>query len=233
MDNKLMRSLLAEFIGTFTLVFIGGFAVIVIPLLNAGNTVIVPALAHGLILIGIISAYGHISGAHFNPAVTLGLLISGKIDLPKSGMYVVVQFVGGIVAALLITLIVPEDIRASLFGSVEGFNFGQTKGALTDDNVWSAAIFEALLTFILFSTIYHAAVQGKAGAIAPIAIGFTLVGAILAGGNMTGASLNPARTLGPALMAGEFDYVIPYFVGTFAGGALGGVVHSFLLSDDK
>lgn len=218
MNPKLVRPLLAEFLGTFTLVFVGAAAVTVAE--NAGGLV-VAALGHGLILVGLIYAYGHISGGHFNPAVTAGLLVGGKIDLTRAALYMVAQFAAAVVAALLLT---------GLVGSSN--NFGQTMGSLTLGAPWTAAVFEAVLTFFLVSTIYQAAVYGKAGNLAPVAIGLTLAGAIFAGGVYTGASLNPARTLGPALAAGDLSYLLPYFVGIFAGGILAGLLHARLLNNN-
>lgn len=217
MDNAI-RAYIAEFIGTFTLVFVGAAAVLVTG--ANGFEVTVPALAHGLILVGLIFAYGHISGAHFNPAVTVGLLVGGKIDLMKAIIYIVVQCIGGIVAAFVLVAVVTDT-----------GNFGQTTGSLTANNVWSAAIIEAILAFFLVSTIFQAAVYNKAGNLAGVAIGLTLAGCIFAGGALTGASVNPARTLGPALAAGDLSYLLPYFVGLFAGGALAGLVHGRILTD--
>ena len=217
----MLRSLIAEFLGTFTLVFIGAFAVAVTGFQDANANVAVPALAHGLIVVGLAFAYGGISGGHFNPAVTVGMLVGGKIDVVKAAAYIVVQLVGGIVAAFVLRLVL-----------VDPSNFGVTKGVLTDSNIGSAAIIEAILTFFLVSTIYQTAVHGRAGNVAPIAIGFTLAACILAGGYYTGASLNPARTLGPALAAGDLSYVIPYIVATCLGGAAGGAIHSYLLPKD-
>ncbi len=229
MNENLMKESLAEMIGTFVLVFIGGLAVVVAPLFG----VVVPALAHGLILTGIIYMYGHISGAQLNPAVTTGLLVGGKIDAMKAGVFMAAQFIGGIIAAFIIVALIPESVREAMFGSVEAFNYGATTGSLTADNVISASIFEAILTFFLVSTVYQAAVYGKAGNLAGVAIGFTLAGCILAGGPFTGASLNPARTLGPAITAGDLGYVIPYFVGLFGGGAIGGLVHGQIFAPDE
>lgn len=211
MNDETLRSGLAELIGTFILVFVGGFAV------ASAQGVVVAALAHGLILVGIIYMYGHISGAHVNPAVTAGLLVGGKIDITKAVIYWVAQFAGGIAAALILNIIVP--------GAAAG---GQTTGSLTAGSPWSAALFEAILTFFLVSTVYQAAVYGKAGNLAGIAIGFTLAGSILAGGTYTGASLNPARTIGPALVASDLSYAVPYLIGIFAGGIIAGLVHTYL-----
>ncbi len=211
MNNALLRSSLAELIGTFALVFVGGFAV------ASGQGVVVAALAHGLILAAIIYMYGHISGAHVNPAVTAGLLVGGKIDVMRAIYYWVAQFAGAIIAALVLNIIVP--------GAAKG---GQTIGSLTAGSPWSAAMFEAILTFFLVSTVYQAAVYEKVGHLAGVAIGFTLAASILAGGTYTGASLNPARTLGPALVAGDLSYAVPYLVGIFAGGIIAGLLHSLV-----
>ncbi len=221
------KELLAEFIGTFTLCFIGIASVIVAPQFG----IVAPALGHGLVLVGLIFAYGHISGAQFNPAVTVGLLVGGKIDAVKAGAYIVAQFIGGIIAAYLVVALVGGAEGAAVLDFVgEGnFNFGQTTGFLTESNVWQAAGIEAVLIFFLLSAIYQGAVYSKAGNNAALAIGLTLAALIFATGGMTGASVNPARTLGPALVAGSFDYVIPYFVGLFAGGALAGIVHGYVL----
>jgi MIP family channel proteins len=210
MDQATMKAGLAELVGTFILVFIGGFAV------ASGQGVAVAALAHGFALICIIYTYGSFSGAHVNPAVTLGLLVAGKIDALKAVIYWIVQFVGAILAAFVISLIL---------GSRS--NLGETTGALTASSVWMAALFEGILTFLLVSVVFQAAVAGRAGNLAGLAIGLTLAACILAGGTYTGASLNPARTLGPALIAGNTSYLLPYLVGIFAGGAAAGAAHRY------
>lgn len=233
--NQQMKELLAELIGTFTLCFIGIGSVIVAPQFG----VVVPALGHGLVLVGLIFAYGHISGAQFNPAVTFGLLVGGKIDLQKAGLYMLAQFIGGVIAAYTIVALVGGadgtivvDWLSSNGIADAQFNFGQTTGFLTTTNVWSAAAIEAILVFFLLSAIYQGAVYGKAGNNAAIAIGLTLAACIFATGALTGASVNPARTLGPALVAGNFDYLLPYFVGLFAGGAIAGGVHGYVLTPE-
>jgi MIP family channel proteins len=211
MNNAFVRPGLAELVGTFVLVFVGGFAV------ASGQGVVVAALAHGLILAAIVYMYGDISGAHVNPAVTAGLLVGGKIELIKAAYYWVAQFAGAIIAAVVLNIILPGAAKD-----------GQTVGSLTANSPWSAALFEAIMTFFLVSTVYQAAEYGNAGNAAGIAIGFTLAGSILAGGTYTGASLNPARTLGPALVAGDFSYIVPYLIGIFAGGIIAGLVHTMV-----
>lgn len=213
MDSKLFKPALAEFIGTFVLVFVGSFAV------ASGQGVVAAALAHGLVLVALVYTYGHISGAHVNPAVTLGVLVAGKIDAVKAVVYWVAQFAGGIVAALLLTVLIGSG------------NTGETVGSLTGGSVWLAALFEAVMTFFLVSAVLQAAVHGKAGNLAGVAIGFTLAASIMAGGTYTGASLNPSRTLGPALVGGHLEYLLPYLVGIFGGGAVAGLLHGTVLKD--
>ncbi len=230
MSDDLFKESLAELIGTFVLVFVGGAAVLVAPVFG----VLVPALAHGLILVALVYTYGHISGAQVNPAVTLGLLIGGKQELNKSLAYMLAQFIGGIIAAVVLTAVFPQDNAAVVgFLGEAAYNFGQTTGFLTADSVWTAAIYEAILTFFLVSAVFQAAVYGHAGKLMGVAIGFTLAASILAGGPATGASLNPARTLGPALVAGDTSYLIPYLIGIFAGGAVAGLLHGMILTSDE
>ena len=215
MNPKLMKETIAELIGTFILVFIGGFSVVLATTPANNVNILVPAFAHGLAVIGIIYTYGHISGAHINPAVTVGLLVGGKVTAIKALFYIIAQFIGSILAALLIVTILGSNA-----------NVGETTGSLTANNVWQAALFEAVLTFFLVSIVFQAAVYGKAGNVAGVVIGLSLTGFILAGGAYTGASLNPARTLGPALVAGNLEYIVPYFLGIFGGGAVAGLFHS-------
>lgn len=211
MTNNAFKPALAEFLGTFMLVFVGGAGAVM-----AGEQgVIVAALAHGLTVVAMAYAYGHISGTHINPAVTAGLLVGGHISLPRAVIYWVAQFAAGLVAAIIVN---------SLIGSP-----GPTTGSLTATNLTGALVFEFFLTFFLVTSVYQAAVYGKAGNLAGLAIGMTLIACILAGGAYTGASLNPARTLGPAIVAGDLSYVLPYFVAIFLGGIAAGALHTFVL----
>ena len=230
MNDNLKREILAELIGTFVLVFVGSAAVVVAPVFG----VVVPAFAHGLILVALIYTYGHISGGQFNPAVTLGLLVGGKQDLTKSAIYIVTQFAGGIIAALALVAVFPPENAAVLgFLGDAGYNYGQTTGFLTADAVWSAAAYEAILTFFLVSAVFQAAVYGHAGKLMGVAIGFTLAASIFAGGPATGGSLNPSRTLGPALIAGDMSYLVPYLIGIFGGGIIAGLVHGYVLNSEE
>lgn len=212
MNNTFLRPAIAELLGTFTLVFVGIGAV------ASGQGLAVAALGHGLILVGIVFVYGHISGAHVNPAITAAVLVTGKIGIDRAIYYWIAQIIGGILAAVVASIVIPN-----------GAQLGQTIGSLTVDSVWAAALFEAVMTFFLASAVIQAAVYGKAGNLAGVAIGLTLGGSIFAGGVYTGASLNPMRTLGPALVAGDFSYLVPYLIGIFAGGVIAGLLHAYVL----
>ncbi len=210
------KALVAEFIGTFSLIFIGAGAAAV-----AGNLVAV-ALAHGLVVMAFAYAYGNISGTHINPAVTIGLLAGGQIKFGDAIGYIVVQLLGGIVGASALSYV------------IGGGSLGATVPA-ADVGVGQAFLLEVILTFLLVNSIYHSAVSGKAGNLAPVAIGLTLTACIAMGGPLTGASLNPARSLGPALFSDAPTAISSlwiYFVACPVGGVLAAVVHKSLSSED-
>jgi MIP family channel proteins len=194
-------NLIAEFIGTFALVFIGAGSVS----LQVGGLVGI-AFAHGLTLLVIAFAYGHISGAHINPAVTLGLWIGRVIDATTAISYIVVQLIGGIAAGFILLFV--------LGGPLNGL--GTTILAPGVSPIQGLVV-EAILTFFLVNTVFNTAVSRQAGGLAPIAIGLTLAFSILMGGPLTGGSLNPARTLGPAIATGNFSDIWLYFAGPAVG----------------
>ena len=200
----------AELIGTFALVFVGS----AIGLYDAGLLAV--ALAHGLTLAVFAYVFGHISGTHINPAVTFGLALNGTVKWSEAAVYWVAQFAGGVLAAFVLSSIVG-------LVNAEAFAGAQTTGVLTQNFPYYAVGVEALLTFFLVTTVLHTAVAGKAGPMAGWAIGTTLAIAILAGGPLTGASLNPARTFGPAAVAGTardgMMYLV-YFLGPLLGSAI-------------
>lgn len=214
---------LAEFIGTFALVFIGAGA-------GASNAGLVGvALAHGIILAALYYTFGHISGMQVNPAVTFALALQGALKWSEAVFYWLAQFVGAISAAGLLHL-----IASTLGGSI---NASATVGVLTNDYPVLAMLVEVVLTFLLVSVYLQVTVAGKGSSLAGFAIGMTLTAAFLVGGPLTGASLNPARTLGPAIytapsLANPYTYVI-YLFGPLIGATLAVFLSNFLNKPDE
>ena len=197
-----IKALTAEFVGTFALIFIGAGA----GAIGAGGLVGV-ALAHGLVLMAVAAAYGPISGAHINPAVTIALWFGRQIKAAEAVGYIVVQVLGGIAGASV--------LRFVLGGAGSGLGATVLAGSISPTQ---GLVVEAVLTFFLVNTIYNTAVSGKAGNLAPAAIGLTLAFCILMGGPLTGGSVNPARTLGPAIVTGNYADLWVYLVGPVIGG---------------
>ncbi|MEP6894801.1 MAG: aquaporin [Chloroflexota bacterium] len=225
-----IKVFVAEFIGTFALVLVASAAGIY------GQSVglLGSALAQGLTVAAFIYVYGNISGMHINPAVTFGLTLNGTVKWGKAAVYWVAQFAGAAAAAYMLHAIV------SLV-SPDAFAGAATSGLLTDTvkfPFYYAMGLEALLTFFLVNAVLHTTAGENPSPFAGLAIGFTLAIGILAGGPLTGASMNPARTLGPAfftsaLTAGTPDfknsmlYAI-YFVGPLIGSLVAALLYQFL-----
>jgi len=224
MYHKLSTSLLAEFIGTFALIFIGAGA----GALGIGGLMGV-AFAHGLVVLGFAYAYGHISGTHINPAVTLGVWAAGKIDAARAGSYIVFQILGGIAGAL--------TLRWVLGGTGTGLGLTQlaqnldVKGTTISITPAVGLVLEAILTFFLVNAVMNAGISGKATIPGGLAIGLTLTFCILMGGPLTGASLNPARSIGPAVATGNFNDLWVYLVGPALGGIVAGLLYKTVFEE--
>lgn len=210
---------LAEFIGTFALVFVGASAGIV-----TNGDIVGVAIAYGLTLAVFVYAYGHISGAHLNPAVTFGLALNGTVKWMQAVFYWVAQFTGAILAVFFLKTLV-EPLGADISKIV-------TSGILTESQPIMAMVLEAILTFFLVNTILHTMVENKGGVFAGVAIGATLTFATLVGFLFTGDAMNPARTLAAAIFAtpsitNVYTYVV-YFFGPLLGSTLAVIVFNFL-----
>jgi aquaporin Z len=223
MASRLSHALVAEFIGTFALVFVGAGAA---ALGVAGLTGV--ALAHGLTVLVFVYAYGHLSGAHVNPAVTVGVWVAGKMDARRALSYIVFQLVGGVVAGYALLGLLGGPVGNLGAGSLaRSLAVG---GASVTVSPTAAFLLEALLAFFLANTVLNAAISGKAGNLAGVAIGLTLTLNILVGGPLTGAIFNPARQLGPALAAGQFAHLPLYLIAPLVGGAAAAVLYRTVLA---
>lgn len=214
-----LRRAAAEFVGTFALVFVGAGAVLVAaPDTGAGNLDV--ALAYGLVVGVMASAVGHISGGHFNPAVTLGFLVTGRLSPVLAGAYWAAQFVSAVAAAALLKWIFPSDVQGTLGSPAVGPGIEPE----------AALIIEAILTFFLVWVIFATAAdpRGTFKSIAGLAIGFTITMDILLAGPLTGAAMNPARAFGPELLSNTWDDFWIWYVGPLAGGVLGALAYEWL-----
>lgn len=193
-----MNKLTAEFIGTFTLVLFGcGAAVIAGP--DIGLTGI--SFAFGLALIGMAYGIGAVSGCHINPAVSLGMVAAGRMGLPEALRYIVAQVAGAVAGAGVLFLIASGQPDYDLARVGLGQN-GWGEGYLGQYALMSAFVFEVVATFLFMVVILGSTSAGAPSAIAGLAIGLALVVIHLVGINVTGVSVNPARSIGPALFVG-------------------------------
>jgi MIP family channel proteins len=219
--GNLSKVLVAEFIGTFALVFLGAGAGVMLGIPDTPAGLVTVALAHGLTLMVFIFAFGHISGTHVNPAVTLAVWAAGKMEASKAGAYIVTQLVAGIVAAFVLKFVLGAA-GGTLGATVINFDLTTVAGAF---------VLELIGAFFLANTVLNAAVSGRAGNLAGVAVGMTLAACIMFFGPVTGASLNPARTLGPAVAAGVYTDIWVYLVATALGGVLAGLLYRYFLEE--
>lgn len=209
----MQKSLVAELLGTYILVFAGTGAITGEP----GHTGI--ALTFGFVIVALIYSFAHISGAHFNPAVSVAFWVMGEFEKSKVLPYVAAQVVGAILASYSLYFLLLEDITSMQQAAYLG-------ATLPHGSAWQSFGFELILTFILMLVIAASAVHGKAiKDFAGIAIGFTVGLEAMFAGPITGASMNPARSIGPALASGNFDYLWIYIIATTLGAMLAAKVY--------
>jgi aquaporin Z len=216
-----IRRGVAEFVGTFTLVFVGAGSI-----MSAAGvhdpTIAGIALAHGLAIAVMVSALGHISGGHFNPAVTLGFLATRRLSPLLAVVYWVAQFAAAAIAALLLKWIFPTSAVDAAKLGVPALNNAIGSGA--------GVVLEAILTFLLVWVIFATAAdpRGTFKSIAGLAIGLTITIDILIGGPLTGAAMNPARAFGPQLVDNEWANGWIWYVGPLIGGVAAALAYEWL-----
>ncbi len=216
------RAIFAEFVGTFALMFVGGGAIIITG--GGVENLLTIAVAHGLILAVMVSATMHISGGQINPAVSIALWVIKKQSSLQTGLFMVAQLAGAIAAAAV--------LKAALSGSydVDGVKLGATLGSLNEGgNVLGVIVLETIGTFFLMFVIMGTAVDdrgvGKTKAVGGFGIGLTVAAVILCIGPATGASLNPARSFGPALIGTVWDDQGLYWVAPIIGATLAALTY--------
>ncbi len=227
-----MKKPLAEFIGTFTLVLFGCGAAVL-----AGGDIGLTGIsfAFGLALIGMAYGIGPVSGCHINPAVTLGAVAAGRMTIPQAIPYMIAQVAGAIAGAAVLLMIASGKADYSLAENGLGQN-GWGAGYLGEYNMTAAFVFEVVATFLFVVVILGSTGSGAPAAIAGLAIGLALVVIHLVGINVTGVSVNPARSIGPALFAGAtalsqlWLFIVAPIIGAVAAGIL---FRSGLLDSDS
>jgi aquaporin Z len=213
------RHFLAEFIGTFALVFVGSGAIMATRITQSSSALVEVALAHGLVLAVFVSALMRISG-HFNPAVTLGMLATRRIEVMMAALYIVAQVMGAVIAGYALKASFPDAVFVATRGG------GQT--VALDITGGQAFLLEAIATFFLVFVIFGTAVDLRGPKIGGLAVGFTVAADILAIGPLTGASMNPARSFGPAVASGVYEAQLLYWFAPIVGAVMAALLYEYL-----
>jgi aquaporin TIP len=227
---RLWKSAIAEGIAVLLFVFIGAGAVAVITtpgIITADGGLTVPALtgiafAHGLAIATMVAMTAGISGGHVNPAVTFALVVTGRMKAGPGVVYVAAQLIGAVLGALLLQIVLVGEVEGAL-----GAHGGVSPAV---DGEGAGVVVEMVLTFVLVFTVFAVAVDPRRGlgSIAPLMIGLAILIDHFVGVPLTGASMNPARSFGPALVANEWTDHWIYWAGPGLGGALAGMVYMLL-----
>lgn len=231
-ESMKWKPLLAETVGTFAFFVIGAGAICIDAATGVKLGLLGIALAHGLMLSNMINVFGPVSGAHFNPAVTLGAWVGKQIKTGQALLYIIAQLVGAVLAGYFLLLIFGSMTESAKDTAYLGTPMVNTELGL---GAWTAVLIEAALTFFLVITVFATGFSNKAPnvpAIGGYGIGLTVTADILMGGPLTGAAMNPARVFGPALASGQWALHWVYWVGPLLGGLLAGLFYSRIFGDD-
>jgi MIP family channel proteins len=222
MDRQLTRAVLAEGIGTFLFVLIGVGCIVLGGLTGAPSPLLDVALAHGITLAVVVTAFAAISGGHINPAVTVGLWVNGTIGAAKAASYIVAQLIGAFLGAVVIRATFGEEAWQTT-------GYGKpTMMAGIDPTI--GLILEAIMTTLLVVAVFLTAVDPRAAKLGGLLIGLAIVGDILVIGPVTGAAMNPARWFGPAAASGDFTDAYVWTVGPVLGAIVVALLYRFLLA---
>ncbi len=216
-----LRHFAAEFIGTFAIVFFGSMALLMANGTGAPASVamLVVALAVGLATAVMVTGTMRVAG-HLNPAVTLGFMVARRIEAYMAGVYLAGQLLGAIAAGFVIRMVVPIALYTAARGGGQSISL--------DVSFAQAMTVELIATFMLVWVVFATAVDPKAPRVGGLAVGFAMTAGVLAIGPLTGGSLNPARSLGPAVASGYFEGQVVFWVGPLLGGLLAGLIYDQL-----
>ena len=220
--------LLAEFVGTFALIFIGAGSIMTMAQWDpTGGALVGIAAAHGFVIAVMVTAVGHVSGGHFNPAVSTALLVTRRLKPVEWAAYVVVPLVGATVAALALSVLYDTVIKDKTGLGTPSLAAGHTTG--------QGLLLEGILTFFLVFTVFAVAVDGRGAfkIVAGLPIGFVIFFDILMGGPTTGGAMNPARWFGPALVSGNWSNGWLYIIGPIVGGIIAAVIYDVVILKPK
>lgn len=225
-----MKKYLAEMIGTFVLTFLGCGAAVALGCGSDTASVVGTAFAFGLSVVAMAYTIGGISGCHINPAITLGVFLSGKISAKDCGMYMIFQVIGAILAAAVLAGIVSSGDSSPIITTATGANscsYGVTNGLIVE------IVLTALFVLVVLGATSKT--NGATNNFAGLAIGLSLILIHLVGIHFTGTSVNPARSIGPALFEGgkALSELWVFIVGPFIGGAIAAVIWKCISTDDK
>ena len=225
MLNRLTSVLVAEALGTFLFCFVGMGAVITVTWIQGADNggLVTVALAHGLALAVLVSAFGPVSGGHFNPAVTFGVWITGRIEAARAGLYVVAQLLGAVLAALALRIVFNDAAWRPV-------NLGTPK-VLGGVGIVQGIVIEAILTVLLLVAVFGTAIDPRAPKIGGLAIGLAVAADIFMGGPLTGAAMNPARWFGPAVVSGAFDTWYVWWIGPLVGAGVAALIYRHALEE--
>jgi len=224
MLSRLNAALVAEAVGTFLFFFVGAGAVVLTADASISPGLVGVALAHGLALAVLVSAFGAISGAHFNPAVTVAARLAGKIEWSHAVMYVVAQLIGALAAGFLLRAVLPEALWSAT-------NIG-TPALGSGIGVWAGIAIEAVLTLLLVLAVFGTAIDARAPKIGGLAIGLAVAADIFMGGPLTGAAMNPARWFGPAVASGAYADWYVWWVGPLIGAIVAAVLYRYVFAGE-
>jgi aquaporin Z len=217
------KALLAEFVGTFTLIYVGVCAIAANDLTGGGLGLTGVALAHGLAIAVMVSATAAVSGGHLNPAVSFGMALVGRMNPGTMLQYWAAQCLGGIAAAACARLTYTAQSVATIQIGIPSPRNGT--------GVAQVLVAEIITTFFLVFVVFGTAVDRRAPKLGGLFIGLTVALDIMAIGPISGAAMNPARHIGPALLGGSLSHTWLYWLGPLVGGGLAAVVYAKVLED--